>query len=388
MTASQKQFFVLVSGFVKADRRRGIDRVVRNILGYLLQAPPKGFIVCPVYTCSEKEGLFHANEMLRKNYGIFDRPSEDTPVFWGKSDFLLLNMDRYKRSDCDQKDIFFQMHKDNVQIWTLIYDLWAAEHTEWYVQSRSYEFTTLMHMIDRFDGIICDSRSVAKKVSFWLAQQQKGITIPVRAFHLGCTIDNEYTDRGLPANANAMMAQFKQRPTFMTVATLKPRKRHLQALRAFENLWGKNYDVNFLLVGSKPTEDHVSAEKLINNIENHPELGKRLFWIHHASDEYVAKLYQSVSALLVPSEDEGFGLPVVEAAQYGLPLILRDIDIFHEVAGEHAFYFKGFEPTDLSDALEQWLELYTMGKEPSTRGMKILTWKESAQMLLRELGLC
>ena len=68
MTASQKQFFVLVSGFVKADRRRGIDRVVRNILGYLLQAPPKGFIVCPVYTCSEKEGLFHANEMLRKNH--------------------------------------------------------------------------------------------------------------------------------------------------------------------------------------------------------------------------------------------------------------------------------------------------------------------------------
>ena len=57
MTASQKQFFVLVSGFVKADRRRGIDRVVRNILGYLLQAPPKGLLFVRSIPALKKKGF-------------------------------------------------------------------------------------------------------------------------------------------------------------------------------------------------------------------------------------------------------------------------------------------------------------------------------------------
>ncbi len=387
MKQDYKQFFILVSGFVKSDRRRGIDRVVRNILASLLQFPPKGYVICPVYTCMERKGLFHANELLREQYGILDREEEDLPVLWQRGDFLLINLDRFKRCDCEQKELFFEMHKAGVTIWSVIYDLWATEHTEWYAESRSEEFTFFMNIVDQFDGVICSSRSVSENVMAWLFEKKKNTSIPVNVFHLGYTLENEFTDYGLPDDADRLLEQCRERPTFLIVATLKPRKRHLQALQAFEHLWELGININLLLVGNTPTEDHVSAATLVKRIVENLEFGKRLFWLQHATDEYLEKLYQVSSALLMPSEDEGFGLPVVEAAQNGLPLILRDIPTFREIAGEHAFYFHGMKSEDLSKAIQDWLYLDAQGKAPTTCGMKILSWRESTQMLLRGLGL-
>ena len=48
----------------------------------------------------------------------------------------------------------------------------------------------------------------------------------------------------------------------------------------------------------------------------------------------------------MPSEGEGFGLPVAEAAWYGCPLLLRDIPVFRELADGHATFFTGLAPSD------------------------------------------
>ena len=65
-----------------------------------------------------------------------------------------------------------------------------------------------------------------------------------------------------------------------------------------------------------------------------------------------------VSCLISPSEGEGFGLPLIEAAQHATPIIARDIPVFREVAGDHAFYFDGLEASALADAIHQWLALW------------------------------
>ena len=44
--------------------------------------------------------------------------------------------------------------------------------------------------------------------------------------------------------------------------------------------------------------------------------------------------------LVAPSRGEGFGLPLIEAAQHKLPIFARDIPVFREVAGENAFFFQ------------------------------------------------
>ncbi len=87
------------------------------------------------------------------------------------------------------------------------------------------------------------------------------------------------------------------------------------------------------------------------------------------------------------SEAEGFGLAVVEGARHKKPLILRDLPVFREIAGDSAFYFDGLRPDDLADAVTRWLALDAEGKAPSSDGVERLTWAESARQLIQRLPL-
>ena len=121
--------------------------------------------------------------------------------------------------------------------------------------------------------------------------------------------------------------------------------------------------------------------KITNTIRHHPQLGKRLFWLEGISDEYLEKIYAASTCLIAASEGEGFGLPLIEAAQHRLPIIARDIPVFREVAGEHAHYFSGMEPSNLAVAIKRWIELYRSGEHPRSDDMPWLTWKESTERL-------
>ena len=94
-------------------------------------------------------------------------------------------------------------------------------------------------------------------------------------------------------------------------------------------------------------------------------------------------MYAASSALIFASEAEGFGLPLVEAAGHGLPIIARRLPVFMEVAGEHAFYFEGYAASDLAEAVRQWLQLKQQGQAPTSVGMPRQSWKQSAQALMR-----
>jgi hypothetical protein len=73
----------------------------------------------------------------------------------------------------------------------------------------------------------------------------------------------------------------------------------------------------------------------------------------------------------------------VEAARHAVPIITRDLAVFREVAGEHAFYFSGADSTHLADVLRSWLELYRRGEHPKSTLMRWLTWQQSTQRLLQ-----
>jgi glycosyltransferase involved in cell wall biosynthesis len=89
--------------------------------------------------------------------------------------------------------------------------------------------------------------------------------------------------------------------------------------------------------------------------------------------------------LIVASEGEGFGLPLIEAAQHKLPIIVRDIPVFREVAGNDAFYFKGNKPEALEQAINEWLVLHKQGIEPDSNKIVWQTWAQSAQQLMQRI---
>jgi len=127
------------------------------------------------------------------------------------------------------------------------------------------------------------------------------------------------------------------------------------------------------------------VEEPIEKLREHSELGERLFWLEGISDEYLEEVYSKSTCLIAASEGEGFGLPLIEAAQHEVPIIARDIPVFREVAGNHACYFIGNSPRDLADTIQAWLHLFKEEKVKSSKELPWLTWENSAKQLLKAI---
>ena len=200
--------------------------------------------------------------------------------------------------------------------------------------------------------------------------------------HKILNIDSNHSSKGLLTNANQVLDVLKTTPSFLMVGTLEPRKGNAQTLQAFEQLWAKGIEVNLVMVGKQGW----MVESLIDKIKKHPQLNKRLFWLDGISDEFLELVYSHSTCLVAASEGEGFGLPLIEAAQKKLPIIARDIPVFKEVAGEHAYYFENSqEPEVIAKAIEEWLELHKTNQHPKSDEMPWLTWKQSAEQLLSKV---
>ena len=155
------------------------------------------------------------------------------------------------------------------------------------------------------------------------------------------------------------------------IGTIEPRKNHVTVLDAFEKLWRQDVDCTLLIIGKQGW----MVDELVARIEQHRELGNHLFRLGAVSDADLRQVYQSVSGVIMASHAEGFGLPIFEAAQYKTPLILSDIPVFREVAGDYGNYF----PVSDSDALADLLLGWSGRRVDNDTTMRPLTWAESAK---------
>lgn len=266
----------------------------------------------------------------------------------------------------------------------MVYDLLPILQAEMFPPGADVSFGKWLRTMSTFDGAVCISKSVADELLDWRNREINEAVRPfkIRWFHLGADIEESVPSRGLPDDADSLLNKISAGSSFLMVGTIEPRKAHSQILAAFEELWRrKNVDINLIIVGKQGW----MVEKLIDMIRTHKELGKHLFWLERISDEYLEKIYGACSALIAASYGEGFGLPLIEAARHKLPIIARDIPVFREVAGEHAFYFSGLEPENLGDAICSWMCLREKGEIPLSEGMKWKTWQESANDLLKNI---
>lgn len=75
-------------------------------------------------------------------------------------------------------------------------------------------------------------------------------------------------------------------------------------------------------------------------------------FIHDTDNGDLVYLYKHAKALINPSLSEGFGLPLVEAAYFGCPVIASDIPVFKELLGEDYTAFNPYDAHDIASALK------------------------------------
>ena len=115
------------------------------------------------------------------------------------------------------------------------------------------------------------------------------------------------------------------------VGSTVPRKRIDVLLHAFSEIRRQHREARLVRVGGPFTseqQDLATRLRVAEAVRVLPFLDRRV----------LAAVYRRAAVLLLPSEREGFGLPVLEAMACGLPVVAADIPALREVGGEEATY--------------------------------------------------
>ena len=389
-----RRLFLDVTATCRNDLKTGIERVARALMLSLLESPPAGYRIEPVYL-TNTGGTWHYKTACQYTLSLLGCATEaliDEPVLPVAGDVLLtLDLSGVALLQAEQAGLFRQYRNLGVSVYTTVFDLLPVRQPEVFPQGADQHHQRWLKSINRFDGAVCISKAVADDLCSWQEsseiKEKNRRPFSIGWFHLGADVSNSAPSRGLAENAEATFQQLKTCPTFLMVGTIEPRKGYLQTLDAMSQLWQTGVNVNLVIVGHEgwkglPEDMRRDIPETVERLRTHPELNKRLFWLEGISDEYLEKIYAASTCLIAASYGEGFGLPLIEAAQHQLPIIARDIPVFREVAGEHAFYFSGLSPDALADSVQAWLALDKAGHAPQSSSMPWLTWKQSTQNLL------
>lgn len=380
---AKKQLLVDISELVHRDSKTGVQRVVRSILAELLANPPPGFLVEPVYATIDKTGYRYARA-FKQRFEVAQESIDIDELVEVTNGDIFLGLDLKHHVVLQQATFYSHIQNSGASVYFVVYDLLPVLLPEVFSPGLYAIHAQWLDALAATDGVLCISRAVADEFCDWLNLTGVPRQRPLKIgwFHLGADVSNSMPGKGMPPNATQVLQALSERTTFLMVGTIEPRKGQLQTLLAFEQLWEQGAEVNLVMVGKAGWD----VDLLLEIIRSHQQLGHRLFWLDAISDEYLERIYAASTCLIAGSEGEGFGLPLIEAAQHGLPLIARDIQVFREVAGDHAFYFDNNKsPKQLTEKIKQWLLLFRKDKHPKTKGMHWLTWKQSTQQLLGQI---
>jgi glycosyltransferase involved in cell wall biosynthesis len=376
---STRQLLVDISELVSRDARTGIQRVVRTILQLWLDEPISGWRVEPVYATIDGKGFRYARRFVDTFLGG-DGPwrDDDEVEVWSGDVFLALDLQLHILPK--QAQILQSWRKRGVTALAVIYDLLPIRFPQLFPDGWGEAQADWMQAVAQLDGTISISRTTMADVSHW-RQEHTQNTVPTARdswFHLGADFSEKKASSGLPANFTAVLGAMKRGTAFLMVGTVEPRKGYGQVLDAFEQAWQSHPDLVLVIFGNCGW----GVDSLVDRLRGHSLSGKNLFWIEGGSDEFLELAYADADCLLCASAGEGFGLPVVEGARHGVPLLLRDLPVFHEIAGTSASWFEDTEePGVLAHAIVAWCTRHEAGQSIPPDGINILTWRESAKQL-------
>ena len=142
-------------------------------------------------------------------------------------------------------------------------------------------------------------------------------------------------------------------------------------------------DVKLIIVGKKG----FGFTEIKKVIEESP-FRKDIILKGYVSEEEKSELYKNADLFILPSFYEGFGLPVLEAMSYGVPVICSNTSSLPEVAGEAALLINPNNPEEIAEAMNKVFSNDNLREEMIKKGfenVKKFSWEKCARETIREV---
>jgi glycosyltransferase involved in cell wall biosynthesis len=164
------------------------------------------------------------------------------------------------------------------------------------------------------------------------------------------------------------------------VGTLEPRKNIENIVKAYARLYQKGIPVKLVIAGMKGW----MFDGIFDTVKKNA-LADQVVFTDYISHEEKQCLYRLAKVFVYPSFYEGFGLPVLEAMDYGIPVVTSNVSSLPEVAGDAALMVDPYDCQAIADAMEQLLVNDQLRGQLIEKGMervKIFDWHAMAQEFL------
>ena len=168
-------------------------------------------------------------------------------------------------------------------------------------------------------------------------------------------------------------------PYIFAVGTVQPRKNYQMLIRAFQPV-AAQWPHNLVIAGGKGwLMDEMMDEIARQGLED------RVRFVGFADDDDLPALYSGAALFVFPSLYEGFGLPLLEAMQCGVPIISSDASCLPEVAGQATVLLSPYDEAGWTAAM---LNLLGDGQRRTKlvgagfRQARHFRWEQSARQLM------
>lgn len=171
---------------------------------------------------------------------------------------------------------------------------------------------------------------------------------------------------------------------FLFAGVFKERKNVGGIIRAFALFHKDHPEFHLVVAGKKEGAYYQTVEALTRALG----IAEYVDFVGYVTNAELAFLYDSAFALVFPSLLEGFGMPVLEAMDRGLPVITSNSGSLAEISGEAAFLVDPTQPEDIARGLSALAEDDSLRKVLSEKGharAAEFSWEKAAHTLYDEL---
>lgn len=278
-------------------------------------------------------GTYHSNIIwgLKDDYDIIvpdsytsELPQNAHPIFLTKKERKRISLLKwflpvdsfFKNYDCIITDSFsFKKGKARTSLLMIVHDCMTFTEPHNYTLMQKLYTRIASKTFRQTDQIIAVSQTTKQTLH--------------DIFHLS------YNKITVIPNVTSFSINAKRSEDFLYIGDMRKTKNLYSLISGFALYLKSSGLAQKLIIAGRKMYEYESLKQLGQELG----ISDNLVFTGYVSDEDKKRLFASSKALLLLSDNEGFGIPLLEAATNSIPVICSDIPVFHEILDEEAAIF-------------------------------------------------
>lgn len=196
------------------------------------------------------------------------------------------------------------------------------------------------------------------------------------------TVTYEAVDEKILNLSRKILKKDTKKPYIFYVGNAHPHKNVEGLIKVFKDLKGKYSNLQLVLSGS----DHYFWQTIKKEYQD-----KDIIYTGQISDEQLTASYKNAICFVMPSFEEGFGIPILEAMACSCPVVSSNAGSLPEIGGDACLYFNPGETKDMYEKIEMVLQSDKLKKDLISKGaarVKGFSWKRLSEQTLEVYKEC